>query len=58
MTSAGVTGVADGTPEGAERLEHSLTNDTALGVIRYADAGYEESIDEIARKNVPYISLI
>ncbi|QWK81782.1 urocanate hydratase [Ochrobactrum sp. BTU1] len=56
MTSAGVTVIADGTTGAAERLEHALTNDTALGVMRYADAGYEESFDEIARKNIPYIA--
>jgi urocanate hydratase len=39
MTSAGVTVIADGTAKGAERLAHALTNDTALGLIRYADAG-------------------
>ena len=55
MTSAGVTVIADGTPDGDERLEHALTNDTALGVIRYADAGYEESLDEIARKGIGHI---
>ncbi len=55
MTSAGVTVVADGTPGGDERLEHALTNDTALGVMRYADAGYEESLDEIAQKGIGHI---
>lgn len=56
MTSAGVTVIADGTTEASERLDHALTNDTALGVMRYADAGYEESLDEVARKNIPYIA--
>ena len=55
MTSAGVTLVADGTPEADERLEHALTNDTALGVMRYADAGYEDSLDEIEAKGIGYI---
>jgi urocanate hydratase len=55
MTSAGVTVVADGTTRGDERLEHALTNDTALGVMRYADAGYEESYDEIAAKGIGHI---
>ena len=41
----------------AERLGHALTNDTALGVIRYADAGYPESFEEIGAKAVPYIAL-
>ncbi|CAN7339558.1 urocanate hydratase [Rhizobium sp. LjRoot98] len=57
MTSCGVTVVADGTEAGAERLNHALTNDTSLGVIRYADAGYEESVDEIGRKGIGYIGL-
>jgi urocanate hydratase len=57
MTSAGVTLVADGTDAADERLEHALTNDTALGVMRYADAGYEESLDEIDRKGIGYVRL-
>jgi urocanate hydratase len=40
---AGQVVVADGTPEGAARLERVLTNDPALGVFRHADAGYEEA---------------
>jgi urocanate hydratase len=43
MTSAGVTVIADGTDAAAERLRLTLTNDTSLGVLRYADAGYEEA---------------
>jgi urocanate hydratase len=57
MTSAGVTLVADGTAPADERLQLSLTNDTSLGVMRYADAGYEESLDEVERKHVPYLPL-
>jgi urocanate hydratase len=57
MTSAGVTVVADGTAEGDERLAHALTNDTALGVMRYADAGYAESFEEIAAKGIGHIAL-
>jgi urocanate hydratase len=40
---AGQVTVADGTPDGAARLERVLTNDPALGVARHADAGYEEA---------------
>jgi len=40
---AGQVVVADGTPEAARRLERVLTNDPALGVLRHADAGYEEA---------------
>jgi urocanate hydratase len=43
MTSAGVTLIADGTAAAAERLRLTLTNDTGLGVLRYADAGYDEA---------------
>jgi urocanate hydratase len=57
MTSAGVTVIADGTDAARERLEQALGNDTALGIMRYADAGYAESLDEVERKGVPYIRL-
>jgi len=57
MTSAGVTLIADGTPEADERLNLSLTNDTSLGVMRYADAGYEDSLDEIEKKHIPHLRL-
>ncbi|MFW8423635.1 hypothetical protein, partial [Klebsiella pneumoniae] len=50
MTSAGVTVVADGTPQADDRLRLSMTNDTASGVLRYADAGYEEALDEVGLK--------
>ena len=57
MTSSGVTLVADGSAEADERLQLTLTNDTASGVMRYADAGYEESFDEIARKKIAHFNL-
>lgn len=41
---AGLVIVADGTPAAAERLERVLTNDSASGVLRHADAGYEEAV--------------
>jgi urocanate hydratase len=37
---AGVQVVADGTADGALRLERVLTNDPGTGVMRHADAGY------------------
>jgi urocanate hydratase len=43
--SAGVTTVADGTDQAADRLRRVLTNDTGLGVLRYADAGYETAVE-------------
>ena len=57
MTSAGVTLVADGTGEAEERLRLSLTNDTATGIMRYADAGYEEALDEARLRGVRHFDL-
>jgi urocanate hydratase len=37
--------VADGTPEMAERIKRVLTNDSGIGVARYADAGYSEAVE-------------
>jgi urocanate hydratase len=41
MQSSGVTIVADGTQAADTRLRHGLDADSGLGVLRYADAGYE-----------------
>ena len=30
----------------------SLTNDTTLGIMRYADAGYEAALDEVAKQKI------
>lgn len=57
MTSAGVTLVADGSAEADLRLSHSLTNDTSIGIMRYADAGYEEAREEAASKGVDWFEL-
>ncbi|MCO5191177.1 MAG: urocanate hydratase [Anaerolineae bacterium] len=46
---AGQVVVADGTPEAALRVERVLRADPFMGVIRHADAGYEEAI-EVARR--------
>jgi urocanate hydratase len=40
---AGQVCVADGTKLAAQKLERVLTNDPALGVVRHADAGYEDA---------------
>jgi urocanate hydratase len=42
---AGMVVVADGTDDAAERLERVLTTDPGTGVMRHADAGYEEALD-------------
>jgi urocanate hydratase len=57
MTSAGVTVIADGTSEADQRLTLSMTNDTSLGVMRYADAGYPESFEAIRRDRVTHFRL-
>ena len=42
---AGMVIVADGTEDAARRLERVLWNDPASGVMRHADAGYEDALD-------------
>jgi urocanate hydratase len=46
---AGAQVVADGTEEGASRVERVLANDPGIGVVRHADAGYETA-REAARR--------
>jgi urocanate hydratase len=41
---AGMVIVCDGTQEAARRIERVLWNDPASGVMRHADAGYEDAI--------------
>jgi len=41
---AGMVVVADGSEESDRRLERVLTSDPGSGVIRHADAGYEEAV--------------
>jgi urocanate hydratase len=41
---AGMVIVADGTPAAARRIARVLWNDPASGVMRHADAGYEQAI--------------
>jgi urocanate hydratase len=41
---AGMVVVADGSDEAARRLELVLNSDPAMGVLRHADAGYDEAI--------------
>jgi len=45
---AGQVTVADGTEEMSRRIERVLTNDPGIGVVRHADAGYDEA-QEFAR---------
>jgi urocanate hydratase len=49
---AGLGVVADGTPEGRDRLERCLTNDPGSGIVRHADAGYEQAIEAAGRGGI------
>lgn len=54
---AGMVIVADGSRDAAGRLERVLTSDPGTGVMRHADAGYEDAI-ETAREqgiNIPML---
>jgi urocanate hydratase len=42
---AGMVIVADGTEGAGRRLQRVLTGDPGMGVVRHADAGYEEAIE-------------
>lgn len=47
--SAGVTLIADGDPASDDRIRRVLMSDTGIGVLRHADAGYEDAA-ELARR--------
>ena len=47
---AGMVVLADGSDDAAERLERVLTTDPGTGVMRHADAGYDEALD-VAREH-------
>ncbi|HYC89590.1 MAG TPA: urocanate hydratase, partial [Thermoanaerobaculia bacterium] len=49
---AGMVVVADGTEAAAERLRRVLTTDPGTGVMRHADAGYDEAIDVARERGV------
>jgi urocanate hydratase len=49
---AGAQVVADGTDQGAFRVERVLTNDPGTGVMRHADAGYAKAIRVAAERGV------
>jgi urocanate hydratase len=49
---AGMVIVADGTESGERRLERVLTADPGTGVMRHADAGYEEAIRTARERGV------
>ena len=49
---AGMVVVADGTDRAARCLERVLTTDPGTGIIRHADAGYQEAIDCARQRGV------
>lgn len=49
---AGMVCVADGTDAGADRLERVLTADPGTGVMRHADAGYDDAIATAEERGV------
>jgi urocanate hydratase len=49
---AGQVIVADGTPAAARRLERVLTSDPGMGVVRHADAGYDEAIQAAKEQGI------
>jgi len=49
---SGMVIVADGTDKGGERLMRVLTADPGTGVMRHADAGYEEAITTAAERGI------
>ncbi|HUF89516.1 MAG TPA: urocanate hydratase [Gemmatimonadota bacterium] len=49
---AGQVTVADGTDDGAARLERVLTNDPGLGIARHADAGYGRARETARERGV------
>ncbi|MBC8333425.1 MAG: urocanate hydratase [Anaerolineales bacterium] len=49
---AGQVIVADGTADAAARLERVLTADPGMGVVRHADAGYDQAIDAAKRHGI------
>jgi urocanate hydratase len=49
---AGMVVVADGSESASRRLERVLTSDPGMGVIRHADAGYEQASSFAAKHGV------
>lgn len=52
---AGMVILADGTERAEHCLSRVLHHDPALGVIRHADAGYEQAIESAKQQNLPLV---
>ncbi|MFH1194548.1 MAG: urocanate hydratase [bacterium] len=49
---AGMVVVADGTKEAETRLKRVLTYDPGMGIVRHADAGYQQAIDNAKKYSI------
>jgi urocanate hydratase len=49
---AGMVIVADGTKEAAARLSRVLTCDPGMGIVRHADAGYDQAVAAAKRHGI------
>ena len=49
---SGQVSVADGTEDGARRLNRVLTNDPGIGIARHVDAGYEDARRTAEERNI------
>jgi urocanate hydratase len=49
---AGMVVVADGSKEAEKRLERVLTYDPGMGIVRHADAGYDQAIENAKNWNI------
>ena len=54
---AGMVVLADGSADAADRLERVLTADPGTGVMRHADAGYEEALDAARDRGLDFPSV-
>ncbi|UNL86521.1 urocanate hydratase [Priestia koreensis] len=50
---AGMVVVADGTDRADRRLKRVLTTDPGMGILRHADAGYEQAKSEAKKHGIP-----
>ena len=51
---AGMVIVADGSADAQARLSRVLTTDPGIGIVRHADAGYEEAIAAADRHKIDW----
>ena len=51
-THAGMVVICDGTEETDERIKRVFKSDPGMGVVRHADAGYEEAIEVVNKTDI------